>query len=112
MRISIIRRDDVQLEFTFTDSNNNAVDLTGSTVFLTVKRKRTDTDAEALISKETTSFSAPTTGVMTFDLTDQETNIAPGLYYFDVQLKDSSGLISSSVAGDFRVSQDITTRIS
>lgn len=111
MDVSIIKRDDVELQFTFVDADGNAVNLTGGVVYLTVKSRKTDTDANAVISKEKNSFSAPVTGVMTFDLTDAETDIDPGLYYFDVQFKDSSDKISSSVVGRMRVTQDVTTRI-
>lgn len=112
MRLSIIRRDDVELDFTFTDINGDPVNLTGCTVFFTVKRRRTDVDADALITEEETVFSAPATGVATLTLDRTQTDIPAGLYHFDVQLRDSANKISSSTVGTLRVTEDITIRIS
>jgi hypothetical protein len=110
MSMEVIRRDDAEFEITFTDKDGTAINLTGGTVFFTVKKKLTDTDADAVISKEVSSFNAPTTGIMTLSLTDTETNITPRAYYYDVQFKDSSGTISSSERGRFYVTQDVTIR--
>lgn len=109
--IEVIRGDDVTLTLTFTDKNGVIIDLTNSTVFFTVKRKVSDTDANALISKTITSFAAPTTGVCTVSLTDTDTNLSSGVYYYDVQLVDATGLVSSIEKDKFVVIKDITTRI-
>lgn len=108
--MSIIRRDDVSFELTFTDVDDAAINLTGATVFFTVKRKVTDVDADALIEKSITVFSAPLTGVALLTLSAAETNIAAGQYFFDIQLKTAAGKIASSSAGKFFVNQDITIR--
>src|SRR3990167_866883 len=99
----IIRRDDTDLELTFTDVDGNPIDLTGCTVFFTAKRRVKDVDDDAVISTELDEFEAPETGVCTIPLTDVETDITPGNYYYDVQLKDTSNKIASSVKGILRV---------
>lgn len=111
--IEIIRGDDVTLTFTFTDQNNAAVDLTGSTVFFTVKLVVDDdvTDALAVISEEQTVHTNATGGITQITLTDTVTTlISPATYKWDVQVKDSGGLISSARSGEFRVFGDITRR--
>lgn len=112
MRLEIIRRDDTELQFTFKDADENPVNLTGCTVFFTVKRRKDDTEAEALIAVEEAVFASPASGVAIIELSRTETDIPAGLYYFDVQLRDSSNKISSSSVGQFRVTEDITIRIS
>jgi hypothetical protein len=110
--IEVIRGDDVSLKLTFTDINGNAIDLTDTTVFFTVKKKLSDTDDEALISKTIDTFDDPTTGIMTILISDTETDLKSGSYYYDVQLKDENGYISSISKQRFSVEQDITLRIS
>lgn len=110
--LEVIKRDDIGFELTFTDVDGNPIDLTGATVFFTVKKNKLDIDDDAVISKEITSFDAPTTGVALLELTAAETNISPRSYFFDVQLKNSDGKISSIQAGRFIISQDVTIRTS
>lgn len=111
-RMDIIKRDDSDFELTFTDVDGEAIDLTGATVFFTVKRNKTDADADAVIAKSITSFDDPETGVAILQLSKTETNISPRSYYFDIQLKQSNGKVTSIQAGRFIVRQDITIRTS
>ena len=108
--MEIIRGDDADFELTFKDIDGNPIDLTGATVFFTVKRHKTDSDTSAVLKKEITTFTLPLTGVALLELTDTETDLTPGSYYFDVQLKDTIGKITSSYSGRLLVFQDITTR--
>lgn len=107
-----VKRDDTDFELHFTDVDGNNINLTGATVFFTVKRNKLDTDANAVITKEITDFETPTDGLALLQLSKTDTNIPVRSYYFDIQLKDSAGKITSSQAGRFIVSQDITIRTS
>ena len=60
--MEVIRRDDCDFELTFKDVDGNVINLTGSTVFFTVKRHVDDDDDDAVISKTITSFEDPTSG--------------------------------------------------
>jgi hypothetical protein len=108
--MEIVKRDDSDFELTFTDVDGAIIDLTDCTVFFTVKKYKDDDDEDALIAKEITSFEHPTTGVVILALTHDETDMAAGDYWFDLQLKNKNGQISSSSAGRFIVTQDITIR--
>lgn len=110
MKVTIIRRDHANLEITLTDVDGNAVDLTGGTLFFTVKNTIDDVDDDALISKEITTFSAPTTGVATVTLTPTETDLPAGNYFYDVQFKSSGNVISSSFRDYLVVKPDVTIR--
>ena len=66
-KIEVIRGDDITINATFKDDNGDAINITGYTVFFTVKDNYTSTtDSAALISKTVTSHTSPTTGATTF----------------------------------------------
>lgn len=108
--MQVIRRDDVAFEITFKDSDGVAIDITGATVFFTVKKRITDPDSEAVISKTITSFTDPTNGLATLQLSNTDTDITPGKYVFDIQLKTVDNKIASSSSANFFVNQDVTIR--
>ena len=110
--LQVVRATDQSFTTTFLDADGNVIDLTGSTVFFTVKTRVQDTDAEALITKDVTSHSDPTNGITIITLTDTQTNIAPGNYVYDIKIKDSSGLISQTTTQDFKVLDRTTIRTS
>lgn len=109
------RGDSRILGFTFLQSDGKTpFDLTGCEVFFTVNPV-TDpgaSDSGAVIEKSTTSFVTPSSGVASITLTNADTqNINPATYYYDVQLKDANGNITSLMQNTFQVIPDITRRI-
>ena len=111
MRTTIIRRDDVELEIVFTDQDGNAIDINGATVFFTLKRRVSDTDEDALVVKEVTEHSSPSEGETTISLSNSETDIPSGVYFYDLQIRNTEDKITSSDSGQIRISQDITIRV-
>jgi hypothetical protein len=103
------RGDSGRLDVTVTQSDGTAYDLTGATLFLTVKNALTDADSAAVIRKEVTTHDDATAGESHFDLltTDNATN---GRRFYDVQLKDSAAKIYTLFGGLWQVTQDVTTR--
>ena len=103
------RGDSGRLDVTVTQSDGTAYNLTGATLFLTVKNALTDADSAAVIRKEVTAHDAATSGESHFDLltTDNATN---GRRFYDVQLKDSTAKIFTLFGGLWTVTQDVTTR--
>ncbi|MFW6172433.1 MAG: hypothetical protein ACOC5T_01695 [Elusimicrobiota bacterium] len=63
-----------------------------------------DTDEDVLISKSGTF----TNGEDTLEVSPEDTDIEPGEYYFDYQLKKPNGSVYSTFYGDFIVEYDIT----
>lgn len=89
-------------------------DLTGYTVFFTVKPQddtATD-DSSALIQKTVTSHVDPTNGLTNIVLSNTDTRIAPDTYVYDIQAKDGSGNISSTASQAIEFVNDITKRTS
>lgn len=110
-RLSVYRGDDKTFNFTFKYSNGAAVDITGWTIFFTVKEKEADSDDDAKIATEVTSHTDASGGLSTLSITDSDTNLTPKKYYYDFQVKKADGLIRTLVKGDFTVLTDITRRI-
>lgn len=110
--IKIIRGDDTTITVTFKDSDGVAIDITGATVFFTVKSDIKDVDGSALISKDITSHSDPVNGITEVVLTNADTTIDTGTHLWDLQIKYTNGKIQSVNAGKIQVSKDVTQRTS
>lgn len=107
--LRMYRRDDKSFPITITDNTGAAIDITGDTIFFTVKSSETDTDANALIKVDVTSHSDPTAGKTTIPITKTLSNITAGEYPFDIQRLHGTS-ISTLVKGTFHLIQDITIR--
>lgn len=111
-KLTLIKRDDKTYTVNFSDVIGDPIDITGYTVFFTVKINKTDTDDVAVIAKDITSHSDPTAGETQIVLTDTDTDIAVGDYFYDIQLKTDVGEIKTVVIGQLVVRQDVTVRTS
>jgi hypothetical protein len=96
-------------------STGEAINITGWTVFFTVKKNTNSndsTDTDAIIKKTITSHTDPTNGITTISLTSDDTDIPSCSYMYDIQVKDASGNIGSTIADKFNVRGDVTRRTS
>ena len=109
--LEMYRGDDKTFNVTFTDADGNAINLTGATVFLTVKKKQTDPDTAAIIAKKVTSHSQATAGITAVTVTHTDSNVAVGSYYYDIQLVDSNTTVTTITTGAFTIKRDITIGI-
>ncbi len=111
--IEIIRGDTSSIDFVLTDGGT-PVDITGATVFFTAKPALTNdvSDNTAVISVEVTSHTDPTNGKTTIPLSSTDTDVTPGEYYYDVQVKRGDLTIVSIRARKLEVFADVTRRIS
>jgi hypothetical protein len=103
------RGDSGRLDVTVTQSDGTAYDLTGSTLFLTVKNALTDADSAAVIRKEVTVHDAPLAGESHFEIATTD-NATAGTRFYDVQLKDGTNKIYTLFGGVWRVVADVTAR--
>ena len=109
-KITAIRGDTKTLNLTFKDDTGTPVNLTGSKVYLTVKKSVNDSDDDALIKKDVTGHTNATAGETQITLSATDTNIEEGLYVWDIQIKYSDNSINSTMKGDFEVVSDVTRR--
>jgi len=108
------RGDDEEYAITVTGSAGEPFDLTDCELQFTAKRRLTDPDEEAVIVKTSgdgIEVTNPTGGLATMTLTSADTAGLPahrtGLYY-DIQVTDSDGLISTPIEGRMTVRPDVT----
>lgn len=108
LNLEIYRGDTYSWQFNFT-SSGVVEDITGWTVYLTVKRVYTDTDANAIIQKIVTSHTDPIHGITQLALSHSETNALPvGVWLYDIQVKTAADEIYTVYAGQFKILADIT----
>ena len=101
------RGDTYPVELTVTDSAGTAIDITSYTFLLTVDPEKAPTADTNNLFQLTGVITDATGGVVTFTPTASNTD-AVGTYYYDIQMTDSGGLISTLDSGKFKLVQDIT----
>lgn len=106
--ISIPRGNDRNLRATVSQ-DDVVVDITGWTIFFTVKRDTDQEDADAAITKTVTPDD-PTNGICNIALTDDDTDIAEGIYRYDVKVKDDQDKLQNSSVGNFIIEDRVTIR--
>ena len=109
--LEIVRGDDKYYIITVKDSGGLVIDITGWKVYFTVKKNKSDTDANAKIKKNVISHTDPTNGKTQIHLSHTDTILDVENYYYDMQVKKSDGTIVTVLSGVFSVVYDITTRI-
>lgn len=111
-----VKGDTESYDLTIVDAEGEAIDLTGSELWFTIKVNQADTDAAALVQK--TSGSGIThadeqdgdgAGLATVALEPEDTEkLLARDYYYDVQMKSPAGAVTTVVAGTFTLSADVT----
>ena len=110
--LTVVRRDDKVFTFYFYDEDGDAVDLTDCSLFTTVKQYQEDVDASAKISSSLSIVAPAVNGIATWTLVPADTQYLLGQYYWDVQMKNSVGKITTLIRDIFEVLPDTTIRIS
>jgi hypothetical protein len=106
-KITFYRENTVNINLAFTD-----VDLTGATVYFTVKTvpDADVTDSTAVITKDITSHTDAAAGLTTIALTPTDTDVTPGDYGYDIKLKKASGEQSTITVGKCEIKDVYTMR--
>jgi hypothetical protein len=111
MNFSLIRGDDRTFALEF-KKDGVPQDITGWTIFFTLKRSLYDSDNDALIKKTVTVHTDPTNGKTEFSITSAETDSLSGTYYYDIQYKDTGNKINTVMIGTMNFQEDVTRRTS
>lgn len=113
-KISIIRGSSRTLVLTVRDSDQAVVDLTGATIYFTVKKSEKET--HCLIQKISTTITEieipnPVDGTAKIYLTPEDTfSLAPKSYRYDVWVELSSGERHTVIPpNEFEVTASVTT---
>lgn len=110
MGIEIYRGDDKTLNLTFRDSAGNPINLSGSTIYFTAKKKLEFDDDKAVIQKDVTAHTNNTAGTSAIVLTNTDTSITPDTYLYDIQYKTAGGVISTVLTDELIIKPDVTRR--
>lgn len=95
---------------TFSLPINFGQDITGWIMYLTLKKSIDDLDADAVISKDISVHTTPSTGATLVTITAAETANLLGTYVYDIQYKDTSGNIATLIEGTIQFDKDVTRR--
>ncbi len=106
--ITIYRGDDVTFQITFKDNSGTAVDITGATLYFTAKTNNDDADGSAVIQSSNSTLSDPSNGIGEAVLSNSDTDVTPGKYFYDIQIITAGGEITTAMIGKVTVKQDIT----
>ena len=122
INLEVIQTNTKNWQFTITQGpkgSQTPLDLTGYELFFTVKTNPTDSDDQAVISKNITlpSNSQTSNGIAFVQLSSSDTSIPLGEYYYDIkiQLTNSGDVIvdrRTIGTGKFVVNLTFTTRTS
>jgi hypothetical protein len=110
--LSIKRGDTWSRLIEFENEDGNSIDITGWTIFFTVKSEIDDPDIDAVISKTITVLSNPTAGEAEIELTPTDTAQTIGSYLYDIQVKTAANEIFTVLEGILTITQDVTQRTS
>lgn len=109
-KIQVVRGDDHTIAVTFKDENGNPIDITGATVYFTIKRINDindSNDTNAIVAKEVTSHTDASAGETEIVLTGSDLSVA-GLHKCDVQVKYADNTRNSIPSIYFEILPDIT----
>jgi len=112
IQLEVTRGDSVDWDIYFNDEHNANIDITGWTLFFTVKDNAGQVDDDAKIKKDITTHTDPINGKSTISLSSSDTANLLGNYLYDIQVKKSTGQIKTIAEGILVVSKDITRRTS
>ena len=93
------------VQFTILE-NSAALDLTGSTIKIVFKKnKKQGTTVKTITNGSGITITDATGGVFSID--SFNLNWDEGNYYYDIQITNSSGVITTYIAGNINVIQDV-----
>lgn len=102
--LEIFRGDSVLWHFTVVDRFGNPVDLTGASIYLTVKDSEESTSEIIAVAGSLTN---PREGQGSFYIPPGSTAISPGVYVSDIELVLPTGDIRTLFKGSFVVKSDV-----
>jgi hypothetical protein len=106
MDISHTRGDTFVRNLAFKDDQGAAIDLTGSTVKFTIKTNPGDASP---VLQATAVVYTPATGEGVVTFTAAQMALALGNYWYDIQLTDAAGVVTTILKGGFQITFDVTT---
>jgi hypothetical protein len=104
------RGDDWTLKITLVDSNNQIIDITGNSYWMTLKSDPANADpGDAQIGPIVAGSPDAANGIIYMTFPKAQTSIlTPGSYHYDFQQVDDQGNVQTLLLGKVKVAADIT----
>ena len=103
------RGDSYTFQLAFRDQNDFPLNISGATVYFTMKSKIGLSDNEAEMQIETATHIDEGNGITRVSITPADWGqIEDGKYYYDFQIITSSGIVKTTQEGVVKVTNDIT----
>ena len=102
--LTITQGDEKVYNLTFS-SGDGALDITGATVKMTIKRTKT---GDAVVTKTVTDHTDAAAGETTITLTEDDTGIDLGLYYYDIQISGGAIRKKTVLKGQLEITWQTT----
>jgi hypothetical protein len=80
-------------------------DITGWTVYMTIKANMDDLDANAKLKKKITEHLNAQEGIAIIELTSDDTNITAGNYYYSIDYKDTNDNEDIVISGIMKIKE-------
>lgn len=106
----IFRGDSREYLLTFTNGGGSAIPITGWKLYFTVKKNYRDDDSKSVIKKDISDHYDPENGKTKISLLPVDTDVVPGDYYYDIQVKRAIDDIITVLAGKLEIKSDVTRR--
>lgn len=84
------------------------LDITGFTFKLTVDPEKAPEDSSNNLFTLVGVIIDPLQGTVKFEPTEEQMDIAPATYYYDLEVTDAAGKIDTAKLDKFKIKQDIT----
>jgi hypothetical protein len=112
--LHVNKKTDLTINFQYYESDGiTKRALTGATVLFTVKIDESDadaTDTSAVLKKSVTVHTNAANGLSAITLSDDDTNIDPFAYHYDIKVKESDDKIYLVQSGRFIINPSVTNR--
>jgi len=103
------RGDELSYLLDFKDTDGVAIDISGWTIFFTLKNDKDDSDSEAVL-QWSQFVPSGSTGLVTMSVPGSELVDCVGPYYYDFQYVDASDNVRTIVTGAITFEKDVTRR--
>ena len=107
--LDTFRGDDLTINLQFQDIDG-PINITGWTIYMTIKDETTAEDDHALFRKDITVHDNPTLGQTHIDLLHTETLHMLGVLQYDVQVKTNTNVVKTIMRGTIEFIDDVTLR--
>jgi hypothetical protein len=104
--ILALKGDTMEASFTLTDDNEAAIDLSGATLLMEVRKTAKSDDVElTLTESDGITVSGAESNIINLS---KIVDIDAGCYVYDIQATYGSGVVTTYLRGAFTVEEDVT----